>query len=229
MNCRVNLMKILRNERGVALVTSLLLTLISLGIVMTLLYMVLQGTKMSAARKTYASSLDASYGGVEVVTKELIPYLFANISSSTKMTALQSSFGSNDLAFHVTDDCIKQKLTLPIGSWTACSDDQKSGVLASIKSAPDLSFKLSGTSGKPGFQVYSKIVDTSPGNSDPSSQTSGEEEWFLAASGAAYNPVVAGSGGVKVKHIPGVYKIEVQGEREVSSQEKATLSVLYAY
>ncbi|MBE2886819.1 pilus assembly protein PilX [Geobacter anodireducens] len=222
-------MKILDNERGVALVTSLLLTLISLGVVLTLLYLVLQGTKMSAARKTYANSLEASYGGVEVVTKEVIPYLFANISSSTKMTDLQSSFGGNSLTFYVSDACIKQKLALPAELWSACSDAQKSQSTDTIKSAPDLGFKLRGTSGKAGFNVYSKIVDTSPGNSDPSSQTSGEAEWFLAASGAAYNPVVAGSGGVKVKHIPGVYKLEVQGERETSSQEKATLSVLYAY
>ncbi|WP_306535246.1 pilus assembly protein PilX [Geobacter sp.] len=222
-------MKTVRNERGVALVTALMLTLISLAIVLALLYIVTQGTKVSAARKNYANSLDASYGGVEVVTKDFLPYLFANISSSTKMSQLQSAFSGNDLQFLVSDDCLKQKLTLPVSQWTACSSQEKSEALSFIKGAPDLRFSLQGLSAQPGFTVYSKIVDTSPGNSDPSSQVTDEPEWFITGAGAAYNPDAGGSGGVKVKHVPGIYKIEVQGERSAVSEEKANLSVLYAY
>jgi len=43
----------LNNNKGVALVTALMLTLISLTIVMALMYMITQGTTVSASYKRY--------------------------------------------------------------------------------------------------------------------------------------------------------------------------------
>ena len=64
-------MRTLSNERGVALVTALLLTLISLAIVLSALYFVTQQTQLSGASKRYKNVLDATHGGVEVYTKEI--------------------------------------------------------------------------------------------------------------------------------------------------------------
>ena len=84
-------MKYLENEDGIALVTALMFTLITLAMIMTLMYYVLLGTKMSAAQKKYRNSLEASYGGTEFVTKAIIPKLFSNFS--TGKTSLMADFG----------------------------------------------------------------------------------------------------------------------------------------
>ena len=87
------------------------------------------------------------------------------------------------------------------------------------KAKPDMTFILRASEQTPNFKVYTKLVDTTPGNSD----LSGFE---LLDSGAG---VVGSSSGVSPKHIPALYRVEVQGERETNPQEKAQLSVLYAY
>ena len=58
----------LRNEKGLALVMVLILSLIALTIISTLIFMVTQGTKVSGFYKRYATSLDAGYGGAEIAT-----------------------------------------------------------------------------------------------------------------------------------------------------------------
>src|SRR5512133_4037952 len=69
----------LRNNKGIALVTSLLFTLISLGIIMALLTIVIQGTKVSAANKSYKTAIQAGYGAVELVTRDILPSAFIGV------------------------------------------------------------------------------------------------------------------------------------------------------
>lgn len=205
-------MKIIRNEQGVALITALLLTLISLAIVMALLYYVNTGIKLSASQKRYKSVLAASHGGAEVFTKELVPKLFDGYSTSK----LINDFSGINLAI-ASRACLDQKLSLPTASWSSvCSNTAKT---LEPKQSPDATFKLSGMAGQPGFNVFTKIVDTIPGNSDRSG-------FALLDSGAG---VSGTNSGVAPKHVVGVYRIEVQGEKEVNPQEKANLTVLYAY
>jgi hypothetical protein len=204
-------MKALRNEHGVALVTSLLLTLISMGVVMALLIMVLQQTKLSAAHKRYKSSLEASHGAVQLITKELIPLMF---TSATPTTTLKANFAAINLDTS-SSGCLQQKLMNLPSMWSSCGSNSKS---YDVRADWDMTFKLAGTTG-PGYQVYAKIVDTQPGNSD----TSGIE---LLDGGAG---VTGSSAGVAPKHIPATYRIETQGESVANPREKAVLSVLYAY
>jgi Tfp pilus assembly protein PilX len=205
-------MKILKNEKGVALVTSLLLTLISLGMVMALLQIVLMQTKISGAHKRYKNSLEAAHGGVQLIAKEIIPMLFNQDIPDPKAT-LTSEFTAIDLDTS-SNDCLKQKLTSTSGSWTACGADSQT---MEAKKAWDLSFKLPGVSGA-GYQVYAKIVDSKPGNSDTSGQN--------LDSGAG---VAGASNGVDPMHVPGVYRIEAVGESTTNSKEKAELTVFYSY
>ena len=202
-------MRYVRNEDGIALLTALMFTLISLGIIMALLQFVLMGTKMSASQKTYRNSLEASYGGVELVAKEIIPQLFGNYSNGRKK--LYDTFGSSSKISLVLSSSLQDKLTYDSKNWKPTSSK-----IPDAKVAPDMTFKLSGTNGN--FMVYNKIIDTVTGNSD--------------VSGRDLDPGigVAGTGaGIAPKHSPHLITFEVQGERETNPKEKAVLSVLYAY
>ncbi|HBG08252.1 MAG: hypothetical protein A2075_06740 [Geobacteraceae bacterium GWC2_58_44] len=205
-------MKAISNERGVALVTALMLTLVTLGIVMALLYYVTMGTKITASQKRYKNVLEASHGGADVFTKEVIPKLFDGYSTSK----LIDNFSGIKLALG-NSACLNQKLTLPTASWgAACGANAKK---LDAKLSPDASFTLKGMPTQPGFNVFTKIVDTVPGNSDKSG-------FELLDSAAGVSGV---NSGVAPKHVPAVYRIEVQGEKEINPQEKANLTVLYAY
>jgi len=223
----------LRNEDGIALVTSLMFTTLALVISMSLLYMVTMGARTSGALKRYKSVLDATYGGTELLTKDIVnnALLFQNQSSSFN-SFLQGRLAGIALTF--PSGCLQMKLENPRRMWT--------GACASVNANPsvsaDIVFPLNATAGST-YNVYSKIVDTT--------------EWRFTSfsSNAAGTPVAitkviagnsdrgAGSGISKggtivnnspmVPHYPYMYKMEVQGERQQSRVEKANISVLYAY
>ena len=202
-------MKIIRNQRGIALITALLLTFLAMVIIIALLYIVNQGTKVSAANKRYKSALEASYGGAEVFTKMLIPQMMgsSDLVDVTSLLGVAPTLG--DAA------CYKDKLEKPPAKWTNCAASAK---LVDPKDTFDARFTLRGQPGQPNFNVFAKIVDTQPGNSD----TSGLE--LDSAAG-----VSSGASGVSPQHIPATYRVEVQGERATNPQEKGALSVLYVY
>lgn len=222
---------ILKNNKGVALVTSLMLTLVTLGIVMALFYIITQSIKTSAATKRYRNVTEATYGGSEFIAFDVIGSAFKNQSTAGGMSSkLVSIYGNVDLAVSVSNDCFRQKLSSPVANWTSCTTTQKSMEIAAIKTSPDLSFLLKGTSASQHYQVYAKIVDTTSGNTDTASSSmlnANDSEGLLSASGSGYNK--SGAGGVPIQHIPFGYRIEVQGEPEVNSKEKSNVTVLYAY
>lgn len=205
----------LQNEDGIALLTALMFTLISLGMVMALLQMLLVETKLSGSQKNYRNSLEASYGGTDLITREIIPRL-ANYSTGVGplLTAYSGTdVGQIDLKLNRTNDALKIKLVTPTSGWGSLSKT------LDPKDAPDISFQLRGQDAGTNYKVYAKIVDTVPGNSDMTGV-----DYLDAGSG------VAGNGtGIAPKHNPSLYTIEVQGERASNAKEKALLSVLYAY
>ena len=202
---------IIRNNKGIALVTTLMITLISLTIVMALMYMITSGTKMSAQHRKYKSSLEASYGGTEIVTKDVFPLVLRNYSSTTLNSDITTTFGGINMQVVTSQNCLQSKLTKPTANWpSGCSS------LSDPKKSPDIQFSLSAFTGNP-FVVYSKIVDTTSGNSDLSGLQ-------LEGSGVA-----EGSSVLTPQHFPYVYRLEVQGERQGSETTKANIEVLYAY
>ncbi|MBU5636140.1 pilus assembly protein PilX [Geomonas sp. Red69] len=205
-------MQILGCERGAALITALMLTVLSLVIALSLLTLVSTGTQVSASQKRYRSSLTAAQGGLELFTGEIMPRLFQGVDAAT----LQGEYAVIDL--HISgDDCLKQKLFLSSGAWNKCSAARSS---ADAASSPDLSFRLAGVPPAKGFSISTKIVDTVPGNTDRSGFD------LLDAGGA----VAAQDEVVRPQHVPVMYNLAVQGAREEpSAREKARLSVLYAY
>lgn len=207
-------MKMLGNNKGIALITTLMLTLISLTMILALLYIVSQNIVTSAAHKRYESSLEAAQGGVELFSKDIIPQLLKgavlkDISDKYKYTNLSLSFPKD------YDNCLNDKLNNPKTNWTNCGAD---AVSIDAKKAPDVTFTLQNSTLLPGYTVYSKIIDTSPGNTDLSGI-----DYLENTNG------VPDESTVTLKHIPYMYRIEVQGESEKNPKEQAKLSVLYAY
>ncbi len=211
------MMKRLRNERGVALVTAIMLSLLALVIILVLLYIIGQGTKLSASSKRYKSALEASYGGAEVFTKEIIPQLMGSGTASLAVVLAGSAPTMGDVACLSGVGGVGGKLNSIPANWTYCSASAKT---VNPKDTYDAKFTLQGQPGQPNFNVFAKIVDSQPGNSD----TSGMSDQLDSGSGVAY-----GAAGVSPKHIPATYRIEIQGERATNPLEKANLSVLYAY
>lgn len=206
----VTTMKILKNERGIALVTALLLTLIALAITMALLYMVTWQTRLSAAHKRYKTAIEASHGGAEIFAKQIIPPIFANITG----VKLTNQFPGISLV-PASGQCLQAKLNNTSSGWSAsCGTDSAP---FDPTANPDVRLTLQGVNNS-NFNVFAKIVDTVPGNSD----LSGYE---LDNGGG----VASSDSSVPPKHFPAVYRIEVQGQKAVNPQEKAQLSVLYAY
>lgn len=222
----------LSNNKGVALVTALMFTVLALVISMSLLYMVTAGIRSTAALKRYKTALDASYGGVEIITKDLLAsgLSFQNQSSSF----LSYMAGRGGFLNPTFSGCFQTKLDNPRRLW----DPSCSALNANVKSSPDITFTLSATSGLP-YAVYTKIVDTTEWRfTSFSTQASGRP--------IAVTKVIAGNsdrggyndltqGGVatnkspSIPHYPYIYKIEVQAEKQQNPAEKANLSVLYAY
>lgn len=222
--------KILADDKGVALVTALMLTLITMGIVMALFYMITQSIKVSAANKRYRNVTEATYGGAELVAFDIIGTAWKNYSSSAGATSkLISTYGNVDLTAPVSNDCFIQKLSSPTSSWTSCPAAEKSTSIDLIKSDPDISFTLKGATTGQNYNVYAKIVDTTSGNTDTSSliSNSSDSDGLISASGSSYSKT--GGSQVSMMHIPYAYRIEVQGEPAVSKREKSNVTILYAY
>ena len=206
-------MRIFLNQEGAALVTALMLTMLSLVISMALLSTVLSGIGVSASQKRYRSALSAAQGGVELLTRELVPLLFR---SGATREELQDQFALIDLQLPQYD-CLRQKLNNPTGNWSACGADPAP---ADPDRSPDVIFRLA-SDGSRGFRVAGKIVDSVPGNSDHNAVID-----YLDAGGS----VSAKEEVIRPRHVPGIYNVSVQGEREGGEgQEKARLSLLYAY
>jgi hypothetical protein len=214
--------KFLNNQNGVALIMSLLMTLVMLMFMTVMLYMARQGSVTSGHQKAYRTVQEATYAMPEIFGKDIIPLIFRyNAANSTALVDNINQY--MDLSnLHIPDNnpdgknCLQLKVTQPRSVWLAagCSDSDNAKV------NPDISFvlksQLTGITQPPGFKVYAKIVDTSEtGNTDKSGRR------FEGASTTA--------GGDLLPSIPTLYRIEVTGERENNPQEKSNVSVLYAY
>lgn len=208
-------MKQLRNEKGVALVMSLMFTLICLGMILMLLYSVLSSVKSTGAQARYRSSLEASYGGVEFVTKTAIERVFENFSTGKRSLTLD--FGSSDHFGLIVHDSLREKMHTATVNWTGDAASKS----VNPRVSPDLEFMLPGASGTPTYKIYSKVTDTVPGIG------------MLDDSGIAYldtGAAVVGTGSITpTMRTPNIYTIEVLGESAVRPKEKANLTVLYAY
>ena len=213
------LFRVVKNEHGIALVTSLMLTLITLAIIMAVMYLISSSIQNTGANKRYKSAMEAAYGGTELVVKDLLPMIMRDFASANLGTDISnysqdagltvSANGYNNTS--QSQQCLQDKLTLPTSHWhTYCSNT------LNPTTTPDITLTLPATNGTQ-FSVYSKIVDTVPGNTDSSGLQ-------LEGAGVAESNTI-----IVPQHFPYVYRLEIQGQRTVNPAEKSNISVLYAY
>jgi hypothetical protein len=221
----------LKNEKGIALVTALLLTLISLTFVMAALYLLTQGIRTSASTKQYKSALEASYGGVEFFTKDALPEMLqaGATFTSASFLGLYAAHPALDMDMVTTEECMRLKLTSTSGSWGGvCTADERTSDIAQLKDTADLIFTLPGTAGSSGYRVYTKVVETKVGNTDTS--VIGSSGALLVGSGVGRSVSQAtGGGSGPATKIPYLFTLEVQGEAATNPLEKKELTVLYAH
>lgn len=203
-----------KNEEGIALVTALLLTLISLAIILGAIYLVTQGTKMSGLQKRYATALEASHGGVEIITQNIIPKTIGGAVGLSSL-AIAGIVNPNP---NVPDSCFQTKLTQPAGNWVSVGSCPAASSSIDPTNTWDVQLTLNGGANQSSLLVSVKIVDTQPGNTD----TSGIS---LLGSGV----VGSQSGIITPQHVPYMYRIEVESQRSTNPDEKANLSAVYAY
>jgi len=229
-------MKRIGNERGIALITALMFTVLGLVISMALLYSVTSGIRTSGALKRYRTATDAVYGGTDIVLKDILTtsfgfsdYSTANAGSSGKSFATYMSNSVGSLSTPSFSSCLRQRLTTPRTQWSgSCANTD-----LNPKNSTDISFNLNATSNAP-YTVYSKIVDTMERKFtvlDPS----GVVKTVVIAGNSDTSSLVLDGGsttdgsGVSVPQYPYIYRVEIQGERQQNPLEKANISVLYAY
>jgi Flp pilus assembly pilin Flp len=222
---------LLRNEKGIALVTVLILALIALALISTLIFMVTQGTKVSGFYKRYATSLDAGYGGAEIITSLVynrgeLGITGLGLSFPAKCVCATDPDPTDEVYFLPSPDtCLCRKLCIPpyksdgaynwgVSGTGACPAD---GATMDAVVSPDMQFNLSGTGTD--YQVSAKIVDTTLGVSD----MSGEQ--LSCGTGTGYP-----CEGFHGEPTPYLYRIEVDSRGNASNlKEKSRLSILYAF
>lgn len=199
---------ILLNNKGIALVMVMILSLISLAIMSGLIYMVTSGTQVSGIEKRYRTALEAGKSGKDIAFQVIAarenPY-------STAEAALFN--------FSITapGTCLTDKLNKPtyVGAtynWGACSSSIN--ITPGTSSTYDMTFQLGNN---PAYIVYAKIVDAVEGNS---SMDEGLEKTGV---------VISNSGEVTVVSVPYLYTIEIVSENSANPMERSKLSVLYQY
>lgn len=197
-------------QSGIALITALLVAVVGFLMIIVALYIVYRGTEISGIEKRYETALETSHGVAERLGKEIIPNTMGG-SLSGFVSGLSSD---NKITLNVNDSCWSNKLTKDSTQWNCSSTST-----FDLDTTADFSVEFSGF-GMSDFTVFSKIVETMPGNSFASGLNV-----ELEGSGV----VESGSGMIKPMHIPYLYRIEFQGQLKDNGEEKANLSCLYEY
>ncbi|GAB4390741.1 MAG: type IV pilus minor pilin PilX [Thermodesulfovibrionales bacterium] len=139
-------MNILRNEKGVALLIVMAISVIALAVMSALIYMTTSGTQMSGMQKRYKTALEASKGGAGIV----FDYVGRRGSPAF----------SNSIGFVITASgtCVNDKLNKATAAWDP-SCDKTSSITITNSATYDMRFDLGP------YTTYSKITDTVEGNS----------------------------------------------------------------
>lgn len=142
------------NEKGIALITTLMLMVFGSGVIATLLYTVLFGTKTTGLGQQYTIALDAAKGGADLIINMMQNEVYGPPSLAGAVAASSTA-------------CMEQKLTQatydsdPSASWPSCcgyaasSTDCNNDMRNSNPTVrPDLTLTLAN------YQVFVKVINT---------------------------------------------------------------------
>ncbi len=208
------------NQKGVALAMVLILSLIALIIISVMLFLLTQGTRISGFYKRYATAREAGIGGTEIVSnliKNSGNLVISDFIDYPKQCNCGDPYIPGDNVFKdgssiPPDDpyyCLCAKLCDNTADWPSkCSSTMEPA------DSPDMKFDLTGIDTE--YEVASKIVSTTIGNTDLSGEDLGGS--CVACSGGTLN----------ISLSPYLYRIEVNSE-SAGKKERSRLSILYAH
>jgi hypothetical protein len=200
------------NEKGIALVMVLVLSVIALAIMAGLIYMITTGTQMSGMQKRYKTALEAGLGGADITYQLIAARGDPNIPLTNFLITASNVGGV---------DCLTPKLNSPTSSWpAACSNSLT--IDPNTQSTYDMRFDLGS------YRAYAKIADTADygdnGSGEHIAGNSGPDLGLIKG-----GVVAANTGEINVVSMPYLYTIEVDAENPNNSAERAKLSILYQY
>ncbi len=200
-----------------ALVMSLILAVISLAFASSLLYLGVQGTRMSGLEKRYRTAIGAAKGAVEHSTKVI-------------------DYNGNDPAAMATFDdagirsqgCFIEKLNSETVNWpaqTICSTLSGDQLTSDVTVAPDMMLALGASPHQ--YMVSVKVIETIPGNSPPVTGGTGGGQGGIDTKAVVEGG--SGSGIIKPMHMPYLYIVEVQSVNTDNADEVAHITYLYEH
>ncbi len=204
---------VFKNQRGIALIVALILSLVSLMLVGMALYVVTQGIRLSGRLRIYATSLSAARGAYEITTS-VLPSIKDNQSFDlSKINSLEDS----------KEKCLHIKLNYLTQDWTSTTawgtdncyslNEATSSNIGDIEKFYDLKYKLGN------YYVYIKIISSSLGNTQlPSNNLS---SGGVSSSGSSNNR--------QSPPMPHLYRIEILSENSKNSNDQVHITALYAY
>lgn len=216
-------MRYLNNNKGIALITVLLMSVIALTLTAALLNFLFMGTSKSGAMKHYETASEAADAALDI-SAQLVSNrgnLSMNNLALSVNNAITANFANvcncNDPTLatdNVPNTCLCNKICDSKSNWTAnCGANQTSLTIDPTNSTTyDTSFVLGS------YTAYFKIVDTVQGNSHSSSVN-------LSGTGT----VSSNSGMVNAESNPFIYRIEVVAQNTNNPSDRSKMTMLYAY
>lgn len=200
----------IKNQKGIALIVALILSLVSLVLIGMALYISTQGTKLSGRLKSYATALSAANGAYEITTT-ILPRIKDDQSFDlSNIDSLKSN----------KEKCLNIKLNNLTQDWTSASgwsnncyslNNATSSNLDDIRTYYDLQYKLGD------YDVYIKVTSSSLGNTQQPSKNN------LNVGSVVSN----GQSGKSPPTMPHLYRIEILSEK--NSSDEVHITALYAY
>ena len=89
-------MKKIKDKKGFALITALILSLLAMGLIAILTHLIMTGISMSASFKSYTSALDAAKGGMEYFIQDISDNIYhKGVPSDTSVICKMQQDTSN--------------------------------------------------------------------------------------------------------------------------------------
>jgi Tfp pilus assembly protein PilX len=134
----------IRNQKGLALVTTLVMLVLALGVVAILLQLTTRATRLTGLQQGYTTALNAARAGAEVFMTTAL-----NFNTTTQQCTLPSFSGQSLTAY----GCLNTKLNTNTSNWNCAA--HANATTPDATSYPDIQY----TSGP--CTVYIKIIATS--------------------------------------------------------------------
>jgi Tfp pilus assembly protein PilX len=157
----------LNNQKGIALITTLMLLVLGFAVVVTLLKMVTNETKLSGLEQNYSISLDAAKGAADTFIT-----MRQNGPLGKGLATLPSGSGSNILSSSYNNGaCLQVKMdnaTYPtsttdwtnIGGWSGCPTIAQATATDSTNMQNFYDIKLNLFNKNVSYTQYVKVIDT---------------------------------------------------------------------